>query len=474
MSSGASAATSPTLPPTEKRRAPTSTGSARTASTRSATASASSAPTSSRANSSPPRRATASPGPASAASRRPTSHSTWSPAACPWVSLMSLKSSRSTYSTTTSAPVRRRAVRAASSRVSRKTRLPSPVSGSERAWCSRSCSRAASASSRSAVWVRATSCRRKARPTRAAASTSDEAVDAGLDEDLPAALEQGQQHGQVRQQEQPAAGHGPLSGTGPGLAGGHHQQQEGDQPAEVERRAGGVGPVDRALEVGEVGDDDAAHPDREQQRRPGQAAHPCGEQHEHAGHGRDVEDAEGGRPGGVRLQRVVQREHPAEQQDGAEQRRGVEQHQRAPPGALLGAGAGHEQPQTRCGEDAEGRVAAAERAQQVPRAGREQVEPRPGQLRDRPAGAGALDQPPAGAHPPGGGPGGQGGLPGGSQRSHEQQHGGHPAAQIEAAEGGSRQHGVREDEDGQPREHRGRAARRAGVHGAASAAGARG
>ena len=57
-------------------------------------------------NSSPPWRATTSDERVDIRSRLATSHSSWSPAPCPKLSLTSLKSSRSTYSTATPVPVR--------------------------------------------------------------------------------------------------------------------------------------------------------------------------------------------------------------------------------------------------------------------------------------------------------------------------------------------------------------------------------
>ena len=97
---------------------------------------------SSTANSSPPRRAAMSLERSTEPRRSPTATSSASPAACPRLSLTSLKSSRSTNRTIGTNPLGSRASRREATTCVNSDRLASPVSGSCRAWwCSSSLSR---------------------------------------------------------------------------------------------------------------------------------------------------------------------------------------------------------------------------------------------------------------------------------------------------------------------------------------------
>ncbi len=122
---------------------PTSIGAATAVRSRSTRSSISSSLRSSvtMTNSSPPKRAVVSPARTCDSSRLAMIASTWSPNACPSVSLTGLKSSRSQNSTAPARWLRRAAVTASCTRSARALRLSRPVSGSIRArrvssWCS--------------------------------------------------------------------------------------------------------------------------------------------------------------------------------------------------------------------------------------------------------------------------------------------------------------------------------------------------
>ena len=157
--------TTPMLAATRTALPCSENGAVSAAVTASVTARTSPSSSSRTANSSPPRRATVSPRRRVLVRRSPTRIRSSSPAACPRLSLMTLKSSRSRKISETGRRSRACSSRACPSRSENSARLGSPVRGSWKARWRSSASRSASCPVSAAFSRRVRYCRNSIRPT---------------------------------------------------------------------------------------------------------------------------------------------------------------------------------------------------------------------------------------------------------------------------------------------------------------------